>query len=239
LGGLNNTATTQGATIGGGEGNTASGQQSTISGGSGNQARQTAATVGGGALNDASGQYSTISGGDTNVAAGFYSNITGGRQNTAPNIYSRAGGFKGRADRDRSDVFGFEAGQKVLRGFTTSHDRTSGASFEVGRIEIIGTTNTYLNLFFNVVISAYSGNLISGNICCFKYSLCAKVVSGVRSIVGTPLLISNFEDATFIGSTITFSISGNNLRATLTLPSFVGTSGVSTSAFFEGNESRP
>jgi hypothetical protein len=98
-GGVCNTASGYGSTVGGGGGgaysiggNTASGTYSTVSGGLSNTASTYGATVGGGSANTASSSYSTISGGSSNTSSGSRSTVGGGFSNIASGSYSTVAG---------------------------------------------------------------------------------------------------------------------------------------------------
>lgn len=102
-----NSATADGATVGGGQGNTASGDHSsiaggffnvaagfasTIPGGFGNQAPAEGSTVGGGEQNTATGGDSVVAGGVSNLATGASATIGGGDANTAGGDFSTVAG---------------------------------------------------------------------------------------------------------------------------------------------------
>ena len=91
-GGLINTASDFGATVGGGDSNIASGGTATVGGGRENTASGFRATVAGGYINTANGDYANIGGGQENTASGAYATVGGGIFNTASEDYASVGG---------------------------------------------------------------------------------------------------------------------------------------------------
>ena len=90
-GGINNTASATGSTVGGGGNNTTSGCYSTISGGYCNNISEKFSNVGGGTNNTVSGYYSNIDGGKCNKVNGNCSSISGGYCNCLTNDLSFVG----------------------------------------------------------------------------------------------------------------------------------------------------
>lgn len=119
LGGQNNTASAQYATVGGGgdsnavNGNTATADYATVSGGKNNDAIGVASFVGGGDTNISGvGYYSTVSGGRYNKALGNYSTVGGGGDTGTPGNYAEgdfstiAGGSANTAQGHYSSIAG-------------------------------------------------------------------------------------------------------------------------------------
>jgi hypothetical protein len=115
-GAINNVAN-QWGTIAGGRANTASGSDSTVAGGSGNTASGQNAAVAGGGGNSASGDYSFIAGGTSGTAAGTASVALGGFNNIANANYSLAGGSAARANHPGTFVW---ADNSSFSGFSST-----------------------------------------------------------------------------------------------------------------------
>lgn len=103
-GGVGNTASGNGAFVGGGgfdgtnvAGNSAEGNASVVGGGVGNVASGVYSTVGGGASNSAAFFWATVGGGHLNQAEDRYSTVAGGQENIAggAGAYVGGGGFDG------------------------------------------------------------------------------------------------------------------------------------------------
>ncbi len=106
-GGANNRASGQASTVGGGTDNSAQNTRATVAGGGFNTATADNATVGGGTQNAAVGTGATVSGGTGNRANGTDSAVGGGNANTASGNQSVAnGGLSNTASGERSTVGG-------------------------------------------------------------------------------------------------------------------------------------
>jgi len=100
--GVNNVATGDSSTIGGGSNNKARGKYSVVGGGGGpanppffsdsNSAIGDWSTISGGGRNIASGEGATVSGGETNIANGNVATVGGGFNNEANGVYSTVPG---------------------------------------------------------------------------------------------------------------------------------------------------
>ncbi len=101
------------ATVGGGVQNTASGEGAVVSGGGadgsnwgGNTAGGPASVVAGGFRNQVTGSYSTVGGGANNAVSGLFSTIPGGDYNEAAGDYSFAAGYRAKAITHGTFVWG-------------------------------------------------------------------------------------------------------------------------------------
>jgi hypothetical protein len=96
-GGVDNQASSELATVGGGAHNYATGLRATIAGGWANNASNEYTTIGGGFSNAASGLRATVSGGFGNQALGNFSSAGGGVANQASGDYAAISGGYGNA----------------------------------------------------------------------------------------------------------------------------------------------
>jgi hypothetical protein len=106
ISGNGNTASGDGATVGGGDQNTASTYYATVGGGFDNTASSYAATVGGGVNNTASGDGATVGGGDRNTASDVLATVGGGQANTAGGRFATVGGGLNNTASDHATVSG-------------------------------------------------------------------------------------------------------------------------------------
>jgi hypothetical protein len=244
-GGHNNRASATNSTIGGGQGNLASSTGSTIGGGQGNTADNQYAVVGGGLNNTAGGgsnNGAVVAGGELNNAVADYTFATG-RQNSVTSAESFASGRLSAASATASSAFGRSAnsyigGMLSTRGFATagqislfpsanfSQLYASGATIVV-TIGFPATARTLWNgmIKFSTQVDQIIGTatgITLGDLFCTSDLIVVKRTGGATTIVGTPTNLQTTSDASFATASVVYSISGNNLIATFTMPTFSG-----------------
>lgn len=183
----------------------ASGEDSTVAGGYSNTASGYGAVVSGGYMNTASNDYSVVSGGANNSASGPFATIPGGSR-------GYAGGMKGVL------VYGFGAHnlkpcQMTFWGTVRGTiDNTPTRLTSGGTASATNQLTLRANSAFRVrgTIVALALNATSSKE--WTFELLIRRGSGAESttMVGTPIIISNFADAGASGWNISLSADTTN-----------------------------
>ena len=243
-GGLDNRASGNQSFIGGGVGNTASSVETFVGGGQGNSATFTRSAVIGG-INSTASQANSIAGGNACTASGAES-VAFGRNATSSGQYSAAFGFNGAASGAGSFRTGSFGGSipyanGVMNGGTLNSQ--CGQIWVPLTIEVElaagGTQDFDLDL-----------NLVTGSFAVFGFEVntviyhnaaalaplgnrdpfyqrdlfTVKWLVGTPTIEGTVINVIKQGTAAMLTGTITYTISGTNLRVTFTAPTgYTGT----------------
>ena len=182
LGGSDNNATGNDATISGGSCNTASGTESSVSGGYCNTASCTGTSVTGGIYNEASGDYATVNGGCENIASGVSSSVSGGICNSATGMYATVGGGEyNTASGEKSSVSGGTGNEasglySSITGGAENTASCSAASVSGGESNKATGIASTVGGGFNNTASGYASSATGG--CSNTASGCYSFVSG-------------------------------------------------------------
>jgi len=244
-GGLDNRASGNQSFVGGGEGNTASGAESFVGGGGGNSATNTRSSVIGGANNTTSAADS-VSGGFSCTASGGNS-VAFGRSAVSSGQYSAAFGYNGAASGQGSFRTGNFGGSipyanGVMNGGTINtqcgqiwvpfnfqdSNLAAGATqdFDLD-LDLVAGSFAVFGFEVNTVLFHDAGALapLGARDSFFQRDLfTVKWLSGTPTIEGSVINVIKQGTAAMLTGTITYTISGTNLRVTFTAPTgYAGT----------------
>lgn len=238
-GGLDNTASGNQSFVGGGSGNTASGAYSLVVGGLNNSATQDTSSIIGGFSSIASAQWAVV-GGRQNIASGE-SSVAFGRGATSSGIYSAAFGVNGAASGQGSFRTGSLGGSipyanGVMNGGTINTQCGQiWVPLNFVDLELAAGATQDFDLDLDLVVSSFAVFGFEVNSVIFHDETAAaplgdrdpffqrdlftvKWTSGTPSIVGSVVNQIKQGAAAMLTGTITYTISGTNLRITFTAP---------------------